>query len=89
MNQAETLQNIVDTWAKKNGDGIAIIETETGEKITYRELASAISAVRQFFGNEQQIILLAFPGGITAAVIWLASLTGGHHLIPVSPSLTE
>lgn len=89
MIQTDTLQHIVDTWVEKNSNGIAIIETETGEQITYRDLASAVSTVRQFLGNEQQTILLAFPGSIIASVIWLAALTGGHHLIPVSPYLTE
>lgn len=89
MNGSNTLQNSLQTWAAKNGDKPCIIETNTSNSISFQELAYAVAAVRQHFGPKPQSIILALPGGIADAVVWLAALTGAHRLIPTSPQTTD
>ena len=36
-----------------------------------------------------RIIALALPGGIPAALAWLAALTGGHRLVPCAPEASD
>lgn len=89
MNGSTLLQEKLITCAKTYNDKAAIIETVTGETISYVDLASAVSGMHKFLGNRPQLIMVALPGGIVDAVIWLSILTGGHTMLPVSATLTE
>lgn len=89
MNGRITLQKQLTTFAKIYQEKPAIIETATDDQISYGELTSAVAGMRQFLGERPQRIMVALPGGIVDAVIWLSILTGGHTMLPVSPTLTE
>lgn len=89
MNGSNILKENIQKSAKEKADSESIVETETDRRITFQELHHAVIALQQFFGEEKQTIVLATPGGITSAVIWLTSLIFGHLLIPISPKTTE
>jgi acyl-CoA synthetase (AMP-forming)/AMP-acid ligase II len=89
MKAAEKLHQQIASQVQKNPEKTAIIETNTGESISYQDLFTAITRFRSYLGKEPQTILLALPGGILDAIIWLSALTGGHFLIPISPAATE
>ena len=42
-------------------------------------------ALRRALGDEPRTIALALPGGVAAALVWIAALTGGHRLLPIAP----
>lgn len=75
-------------WSEHSTRRDWIIEAHTGEAITYKDLPLAVGWVRSYIGEDSKTVLLALPGGIVTSVIWLAALTGGHLLIPVSPDST-
>jgi len=85
---SEILQSKIADWAKIKGKKPAIVETHTNHLINYETLANAVFCIKNVLGNQPKILLLALPGGINDALIWLAALTGGHLMIPVSPNLT-
>ncbi len=89
MTGSKTLQTKITFYAGKKAGKKAIIETETGKSLTYCELLPAVNALKDYLGAKPKTIMVALPGGIADAVIWLAALTGGHLLIPVSPYLKE
>lgn len=65
------------------------MEAETGRKLSYAQALAAVHMFRQALGDTPHRLALVLPGGILNAVIWLSALSGGHHLIPVSPDATE
>ena len=69
-------------------DAIFIVEAESGRELTYAQALAAVSAMRQMLGDTPRNIALALPGGLANAVLWLSALSGGHHLVPVSPQAT-
>lgn len=89
MNAAEKLYHAITIQAEKTPEKIAITETNTGDLISYQDLVTSVVRFRSYLGSEPQTILLALPGSILDAIIWLSALTGGHFLIPVSPESTE
>src|SRR6266516_348369 len=76
-------------WATLAPDHISIVEAETGRSITYSELLSAVQKMRQSLGLRPRNLMLALPGGIADAVLWLSALTGGHLLVPLAPDAQE
>jgi acyl-CoA synthetase (AMP-forming)/AMP-acid ligase II len=72
-------------WATTQPEAPFLLEAETGKMLTYGQSIAAIEALRRSFGAEPRCILLALPGGIPNAVIWLSALVGGHTLVPVAP----
>ncbi len=76
-------------WATLAPDHISIVEAETGRSITYSELLSAVQKMRQSLGLRPRNLMLALPGGIADAVLWLSALTGGHLLVPLAPDARE
>jgi acyl-CoA synthetase (AMP-forming)/AMP-acid ligase II len=73
------------TWATTQPEAPFIIEAETGSVLTYGQSLTALQAMRCFLGTEPRRVMLALPGGIANAVVWLSALTGGHTLIPIAP----
>lgn len=83
------LFNSLVQWAALQPEATFIVEVETGRKLNYAQTLAAVHAFRQVLGDTPHHLALALPGGILNAVIWLSALSGGHHLIPVSPAATE
>lgn len=77
------------TWAEKQPDAPFICEAESGQEINYAQALIAVCALRYLFGESPSRIVLMLPGGIINALCWLSALSGGHHLIPLSPNATE
>ena len=84
-----SLAEALDHWAARRPDTPFIVEAETGRMITYAAFARAVSNLRHAWVDERtnsaRAVALALPGGIAAAIVWLAALTGGHRLIPCAP----
>lgn len=89
MTGSEYLQTQLLTWAKQKDNDAVVVEAITGNSITYRDFAYAVSAMREFLGEKPLAVVIAIPGSIADAVLWLSCLTGGHLLIPVSPHITS
>jgi len=70
-------------------DTVYIIEAESGRAFTYTQTLAAVNAMRQALGTTPRKIVLSLPGGLASAVVWLSVLSGGHHLVPVSPDATD
>lgn len=84
-----TLYTSLIKWATVQPESTFLIEAETGRTFSYAQTLIAVNTMRQFLGDTPQHIILALPGGILNAVLWLSALSGGHHLIPVSPQATD
>ncbi|HEU5329631.1 MAG TPA: AMP-binding protein [Thermomicrobiales bacterium] len=76
-------------WAAARPEQPFVIAAETGEVLTYGECLAAVQALRERLGPAPRHIALTLPGGIASAVVWLAALTGGHLLVPLSPTAAE
>lgn len=72
-------------WASVEPETPFIIEAETGKTLTYSQCLAAVQNMQQVLGSDPRCIILALPGGIANAVLWLSALTGGHTLIPIAP----
>lgn len=79
----------VQQWAVNRPDAPCIIEAETGREITYRQFFAAVQHMRRALGEAPRCVLMALSGGIVDAVLWLAALTGGHTLVPLSPDASS
>jgi acyl-CoA synthetase (AMP-forming)/AMP-acid ligase II len=66
-----------------------VIEAETGHVMTYGQCLAAVGDLRRMIGAPPQCIVLALPGGVTGAVLWLGALTGGHLLVPLTPDAAD
>lgn len=75
----------LERWAELRPDAPFVVEAETGRAATYGEVAAAVRALRRRWASRPQIIAVCLPGGIPAALVWIAALTGGHRLIPCAP----
>jgi acyl-CoA synthetase (AMP-forming)/AMP-acid ligase II len=84
-----TLFRSLMKWAATQPDATCIIEAETGNTFTYAQMLAAVKSMRHLLGDTPRHVVLALPGGIANAVIWLSALSGGHHLVPVSPNATD
>lgn len=65
-----------------------IVEAESGHELGYAQALYALYTLRRALGDQPRRIVLAFPAGIANGLLWLSALSGGHHLIPVSPNAT-
>jgi len=65
------------------------VEAETGRELTYAHTLASVNSVRQLLGDTPRRIVLALPGGIVNAVIWISALSGGHMLVPLSPDAPD
>jgi acyl-CoA synthetase (AMP-forming)/AMP-acid ligase II len=75
-------------WVKLQPDAPAIVEAETGRQLSYLQILAAVQAVRRWLGDNPRRLILAMPAGIVNATLWLSALSGGHHLLPISPTAT-
>jgi len=76
-------------WATLRPEAPFLVEAETGRALSYQQTLAGVAALRLVLGEAPCHIILALPGGITTALIWLSALSGGHHLLPVAPNATE
>src|SRR6266699_5535644 len=76
-------------WAKVQPGAAYIVEAETGRACTYARTLDAVNRMRQLLGDTPRCLVLALPGGILNAIIWLSALSGGHTLVPLSPDATD
>jgi acyl-CoA synthetase (AMP-forming)/AMP-acid ligase II len=83
-----SLHRSLEHWASVQPDAPFIVEADENRAITYAGFRQAVYALRYALGNRPQSIILALPGGIPAALVWIAALTGGHRLIPCAPETT-
>src|SRR5260370_23145058 len=65
-------------WAKIQPGAPYLVEAETGRELTYAHTLASVNSVRQLLGDTPRRIVLALPGGVVNAVIWLSALSGGH-----------
>lgn len=76
-------------WAATQPDATYIVEAETGREFTYARTLAAVNKMRQEIGHTPRRLIMALPGGIVNAVIWISALSGGHRLIPLSPDASD
>lgn len=91
MQGSKLISSHIQTWAALKKDGPCLIEAtsdQPGRVLRYQDLPAAVGSVRTYLGSKPKTVLVALPGGIIDATLWLAGLTSGHLLIPVSPDLT-
>lgn len=83
-----SLMEKLEYYATRQPDAPFVETVESDETLTYAGAYRAVAGLRRLLGTEPRTIALAVPGGIVAAVVWLAALTGGHRLVPLSPEAT-
>src|SRR6185312_3274143 len=76
-------------WAKIQPGATYLVEADTGRELTYAHTLAAVNSMRLLLGDTPQCLMLALPGGIVNALVWLTALSGGHQLIPLSPNATD
>jgi hypothetical protein len=77
------------SWAASQPQATYIVEADTGREFSYAQILTAVDAMRHFLGNHPQRLLMSLPGGMLNAVLWISALSGGHHLLPISPDAPE
>ncbi len=80
-----TLHAALAQWEVLRPQADFLVELETGRVVSYADFARAVRALRRALGDEPRTIALALPGGLAAALVWIAALTGGHRLLPIAP----
>ncbi len=88
-NTISTLYESLVYWGTKQPDATFIVEAESGRQVTYGQALAAVNMMMKFLGNKRHTLLLALPGGIVNAVLWISALSGGHQLVPVSPQASD
>ncbi|MGO8951149.1 MAG: AMP-binding protein [Ktedonobacterales bacterium] len=83
-----SLYQTLEHWAAVQPAAPFIVEVEENRVITYSQFLEAVSELRDMLGSQPQSIALALSGGIPAALVWIAALSGGHRLIPCAPEAT-
>src|SRR5258708_33116525 len=76
-------------WAKIQPGAAYLVEAETGRELTYAHTLASVNSVRQLLGDTPRRIVLALPGGVVNAVIWLSALSRGLMFVPPSPRAPE
>jgi len=84
-----TLYRSLVAWAKRQPGATCLVEAETGREFTYARMLDAVNRMRHLLGDTPRCIVLALPGGIVNAVIWISALSGGHTLVPLSPDAPD
>lgn len=79
----------LEYWAQTQPSTIFLIDIDSGYSLTYLQTLKAVRGLQRHLGPEPRSIALGLPGGMSAAVVWLAALTGGHQLVPCSPDATD
>ncbi len=87
--RAPSITERLDHWAHNQPDSTFLTDLETGHSLTYLQTLKAVRGLQQHLGPDTRSIALGLPGGMSAAVVWLAALTGGHQLVPCSPDATD
>jgi acyl-CoA synthetase (AMP-forming)/AMP-acid ligase II len=72
-------------WVTIQPDVACVVEAETGREFTYARMLAAVNSMRLMLGQTSRCLVVALPGGIVNAVVWMSALSGGHRLIPLSP----
>lgn len=72
-------------WAYTRPDAPCLLEAGSGVSLSYGAFFAATLALRRRLGPSPRRIALRAHGGLFAAAAWVAALTGGHTLIPLSP----
>ena len=86
--ESSLYRNLV-RWAKTQAGATYIVEAETGRELTYAHTLTAVNEMRQLLGDTPRCLVLALPGGIANAVVWISALSGGHRLVPLSQDATS
>ena len=86
---APSITERLEHWAQFQPDATFITDLETNHSLTYLQTLKAVRGLQRELGPEACSIALALPGGMSAAIVWLASLTASHQLVPCSPDATE
>ena len=84
-----TLYQSLVSWAASQPQVTYIVEADTGREFSYAQILTAVDAMRHFLGNHPQRLLMSLPGSMLNAVLWISALSGGHHLLPISPDAPE
>jgi acyl-CoA synthetase (AMP-forming)/AMP-acid ligase II len=86
---APSLTERLEYWARTQPNAVFLTDIETGHSLTYLQTLKAVRGLQQHLGPNARSIALGLPGGMSAAIVWLAALTGGHQLVPCSPEATD
>lgn len=62
------------------GERTALIDAQ-GQRLTYRELAEKVAAMRARLGTERRLVLVAASNDVEPIVAYLAALSGGHPVL--------
>lgn len=89
LGSAGSLYRSLFQWAASQPDAPAIVEAETEHELTYAQALHGVNTLCQILGPEPRRVILALPGGIASAIVWLSALSGGHHLIPVAANASD
>src|SRR5438874_6388171 len=84
-----SLHESLINWATVRPAAPCLIEIESGRTLSYGDTLGAVRGLQGWLGGPPRTIVLALPGSIAAAVVWLVALTGGHRLVPCSPAATD
>ena len=85
-----SLTTSLEHWARLRPNAPFLSETDENREVTYGDFARAVARLQQAWDTDSPLtIVLALPGGIPSALVWIAALTGGHRLIPCAPEATE
>jgi len=87
--RAPSITERLEHWAHNQPDTAFLTDLETGNSLSYLQTLRAVRGLQQHLGSDTHSIALGLPGGMSAAVVWLAALTGGHQLVPCSPEATD
>lgn len=84
-----SLYKALTLWAETQPHAPFVVEVETRRTLTYAECLREVRGLQDVLGPGQRTVAAALPGGITAAVVWLSALLGGHCLVPCSPDAAD
>jgi acyl-CoA synthetase (AMP-forming)/AMP-acid ligase II len=88
-NAIPTIYESLVYWGTKQPGATFIVEAESGQQMTYGHALAAVNMLMKFLGTRKHTLLLALPGGMVNAVLWISALSGGHQLVPLSPQASD
>ncbi|GAA5123313.1 AMP-binding protein [Haloechinothrix salitolerans] len=71
------------TSLAQHGERTALIDAH-GQRLTYRELADRVAAMRARLGTTRRLVLVAAANDVDPIVAYLAALSGGHPVLLAS-----